>query len=187
MVKASTSISHSFISDTFIQKYRRLVQLSLRGLSLEQHGTTNNSSQQQLLLKRLTRLTVGPGRLFCNWATVSDWTCPLRLCLWPIIAFLGYLLLGLISAIVFRAVRDALPNDKAAQERIVGASLTALALADVSLSPLKKSLQAERVVCRRLHSASLSFFEASTCTDTEAAPLASLYLHCHFLLSCATI
>jgi len=43
-----------------------------------------------------------------------------------------YLLLGLISSIVFRAVRDALPHDLVAQERIVGASLTALALADVS-------------------------------------------------------
>lgn len=44
---------------------------------------------------------------------------------------LGYLLLGLISSLVFRAVRDALPHDPVAQERIVGASLTALALADV--------------------------------------------------------
>ncbi len=45
---------------------------------------------------------------------------------------LGYLLLGLISSLVFRAIRDALPHDRVAQERIVGASLTALALADVS-------------------------------------------------------
>ncbi|KZT42848.1 hypothetical protein SISSUDRAFT_851039 [Sistotremastrum suecicum HHB10207 ss-3] len=43
-----------------------------------------------------------------------------------------YLLLGLISSLVFRAVRDALPHDPVAQEKIVGASLTALALADVS-------------------------------------------------------
>ncbi|KAH9949456.1 hypothetical protein B0H21DRAFT_727985 [Amylocystis lapponica] len=43
-----------------------------------------------------------------------------------------YLLLGLISTLVFRAVRDALPNDPVAQERILGASFTALALADVS-------------------------------------------------------
>jgi len=43
-----------------------------------------------------------------------------------------YLLLGLISSLVFRAIRDALPHDLVAQERIVGASLTALALADVS-------------------------------------------------------
>ncbi|KAH8120707.1 hypothetical protein DFH11DRAFT_1685926 [Phellopilus nigrolimitatus] len=45
-----------------------------------------------------------------------------------------YLLLGLISSLVFRAVRDALPNDPVAQERIIGASLTALAIADVSIS-----------------------------------------------------
>lgn len=32
---------------------------------------------------------------------------------------------------MFRAIRDALPNDPAAQERILGASLTALAIADV--------------------------------------------------------
>ena len=42
------------------------------------------------------------------------------------------MLLGLISTFVFRAVRDALPNDPVAQERILGASFTALALADVS-------------------------------------------------------
>lgn len=44
----------------------------------------------------------------------------------------GYLLLGLISSLVFRAVRDALPHDPVSQERILGASFTALALADVS-------------------------------------------------------
>jgi len=43
-----------------------------------------------------------------------------------------YFLLGLISSIVFRAVRDALPHDPVAQERIVGASLLALAIADVT-------------------------------------------------------
>lgn len=43
-----------------------------------------------------------------------------------------YLLLGLLSSIVFRAVRDTLPNNPAAQERIVGASLLALAIADVT-------------------------------------------------------
>lgn len=47
---------------------------------------------------------------------------------------LGYLLLGLISSLVFRAIRDALPNDMEAQERILGASFTALALADVGFS-----------------------------------------------------
>ena len=41
------------------------------------------------------------------------------------------MLLGLISTFVFRAVRDALPHDPVAQERILGASFTALALADV--------------------------------------------------------
>lgn len=45
----------------------------------------------------------------------------------------GYLLLGLISSLVFRAIRDALPHDPAAQERILGASLLALAIADVGL------------------------------------------------------
>jgi len=43
-----------------------------------------------------------------------------------------YLLLGLISTFVFRAVRDGLPNNPVAQERILGASFTALALADVT-------------------------------------------------------
>ncbi|EIW65221.1 uncharacterized protein TRAVEDRAFT_68765 [Trametes versicolor FP-101664 SS1] len=43
-----------------------------------------------------------------------------------------YLLLGMISTFVFRAVRDALPGNPAAQERIMGASFLALALADVT-------------------------------------------------------
>ena len=42
------------------------------------------------------------------------------------------MLLGLISSLVFRAIRDTLPNNPEAQERILGASMTALALADVS-------------------------------------------------------
>ncbi|KAF8530943.1 hypothetical protein JB92DRAFT_3081103 [Gautieria morchelliformis] len=45
-----------------------------------------------------------------------------------------YFLLGLISSLVFRAVRDALRHDPVAQEKIVRASLTALAIADVRLS-----------------------------------------------------
>lgn len=47
---------------------------------------------------------------------------------------IGYLLLGLISSLVFRAIRDTLPNNPEAQERILGASMTALALADVSIT-----------------------------------------------------
>jgi hypothetical protein len=43
----------------------------------------------------------------------------------------GYLLLGLVSSLVFRAARDSLPKDTVAQERIVGALLAALAIADV--------------------------------------------------------
>ncbi|EPQ61134.1 hypothetical protein GLOTRDRAFT_69380 [Gloeophyllum trabeum ATCC 11539] len=43
-----------------------------------------------------------------------------------------YLLLGLISSFVFRAVRDALPGDPVSQERILGASFTALAIADLT-------------------------------------------------------
>ncbi|KAF8973790.1 hypothetical protein BDZ97DRAFT_1900574 [Flammula alnicola] len=43
-----------------------------------------------------------------------------------------YFLLGLISSLVFRAVRDALPGNPAAQERILGASFLALGIADVS-------------------------------------------------------
>ncbi|KAJ3751116.1 hypothetical protein DFH05DRAFT_1532366 [Lentinula detonsa] len=45
-----------------------------------------------------------------------------------------YMLLGLISSLVFRSVRDALREHPAAQERIIGATLTALAIADVSSS-----------------------------------------------------
>ncbi|KXN89818.1 hypothetical protein AN958_04822 [Leucoagaricus sp. SymC.cos] len=43
-----------------------------------------------------------------------------------------YLLLGLLSSIVFRAVRNTLPNNPIAQERLIGASLLALAIADVT-------------------------------------------------------
>ena len=45
---------------------------------------------------------------------------------------LGYFLLSLISSFVFRAIRDALPDNPAAQERILGASFLALGIADVS-------------------------------------------------------
>ncbi|KAI0265099.1 hypothetical protein BC834DRAFT_924374 [Gloeopeniophorella convolvens] len=43
-----------------------------------------------------------------------------------------YLLLGLLESLVFRAVRDAIPGRPAAQERVLGASLLAMAIADVS-------------------------------------------------------
>ncbi|GJE94183.1 hypothetical protein PsYK624_103510 [Phanerochaete sordida] len=43
-----------------------------------------------------------------------------------------YLLLGMLSSLVFRAVRDALPGNPAAQERIIGASLFAMAVADAT-------------------------------------------------------
>jgi hypothetical protein len=39
----------------------------------------------------------------------------------------------MLSSLVFRAVRDALPGKPAAQERIIGASLFAMAVADVRL------------------------------------------------------
>jgi hypothetical protein len=42
------------------------------------------------------------------------------------------MLLGLISSLVFRAVRDALRDNVAAQERILGSAFTALAIADVT-------------------------------------------------------
>ena len=44
----------------------------------------------------------------------------------------GYLLLGMLSSLVFRAIRDAIPGNPAAQERILGESLLAMAIADVS-------------------------------------------------------
>jgi len=44
----------------------------------------------------------------------------------------AYFLLSLLSSLVFRAVRDALPSNPVAQDRIVGAQLTALAIADIS-------------------------------------------------------
>ncbi|KDN39577.1 hypothetical protein RSAG8_08733, partial [Rhizoctonia solani AG-8 WAC10335] len=43
-----------------------------------------------------------------------------------------YMLLGLISSFVFRAIRDSLPHNLIAQENIIKASLIALAIADVS-------------------------------------------------------
>jgi hypothetical protein len=49
----------------------------------------------------------------------------------------GYMLLSLISSFVFRAVRDALPHNLIAQEKIVKATLIALAIADVSLLKIR--------------------------------------------------
>ncbi|PFH54680.1 hypothetical protein AMATHDRAFT_134070 [Amanita thiersii Skay4041] len=43
-----------------------------------------------------------------------------------------YLLLGLISSFTFRAIKEALPHNPQAQERIVSAILAALAVADVT-------------------------------------------------------
>jgi len=44
----------------------------------------------------------------------------------------AYFLLALITSLVLRGVRDALPTNPIAQEKIVGRLLTALAIADVS-------------------------------------------------------
>ncbi|KAI0282387.1 hypothetical protein BGY98DRAFT_1094421 [Russula aff. rugulosa BPL654] len=43
-----------------------------------------------------------------------------------------YLLLGMLSSLVFRAIRNALPGNPIAQERILGASLLAMAIADAT-------------------------------------------------------
>ncbi|EIM88363.1 uncharacterized protein STEHIDRAFT_167669 [Stereum hirsutum FP-91666 SS1] len=43
-----------------------------------------------------------------------------------------YMLLGLLESLGFRAVKDALPDNPKAQERIIGASLFAMAVADVT-------------------------------------------------------
>ncbi|KAF8270974.1 hypothetical protein EI94DRAFT_1569512 [Lactarius quietus] len=45
-----------------------------------------------------------------------------------------YLLLGMLSSFVFRAIRDALPGNPIGQERILGASLLAMAIADTLTS-----------------------------------------------------
>lgn len=64
-------------------------------------------------------------------------------------SFTGYMLLGLISSLVFRAIRDTLPNNPEAQERILGASMTALALADVSaMSSVQVFHRADRDAAR---------------------------------------
>lgn len=44
----------------------------------------------------------------------------------------GYFAVALVSSLVFRAVRDSVPNP-VSQERLVGAVLKVLAIADVSL------------------------------------------------------
>lgn len=70
--------------------------------------------------------------LFGNLATVL-FTLLLRKSYVSNASILGYLLLGLISSLVFRAVRDNTKTDLRAQENILRASLTALALADVCI------------------------------------------------------
>ncbi|CEL57531.1 hypothetical protein RSOLAG1IB_02273 [Rhizoctonia solani AG-1 IB] len=44
----------------------------------------------------------------------------------------AYAVIGMSSAFGFRAVRKAIPNNPAAQEQIIGASLAVLAIADIS-------------------------------------------------------
>jgi hypothetical protein len=51
--------------------------------------------------------------------------------IWQLASCFG--LLGMLSSFVFRAARDALADDPAAQERIIGASFKAMAIADVSV------------------------------------------------------
>ena len=51
----------------------------------------------------------------------------------------GYLLLGMLESIVFRVIRDALPGNPVGQERILGASLLAMGIADVSSFQLNDS------------------------------------------------
>jgi hypothetical protein len=67
--------------------------------------------------------------------------------------------LGLISTLVFRAIRDALPHDPVAQERIVGASLAALAIADVSTLSLRSEGQRNAEQHIRLPSEHLYFVQ----------------------------
>jgi hypothetical protein len=52
----------------------------------------------------------------------------------------GYLLLGLISSLVFRSLRDSLRHDPFTQERILSAIFTALALADVRTSHITSAI-----------------------------------------------
>lgn len=51
----------------------------------------------------------------------------------PCITISAYAVIGMVSAFGFRAVQKALPKNPAAQERIIGASLSVLATADVSV------------------------------------------------------
>jgi len=44
---------------------------------------------------------------------------------------IGYFVVSALSSIVFRTVRDAVPTNPALQERLIGASLLALGIADV--------------------------------------------------------
>ncbi|KAG6814413.1 hypothetical protein H0H92_007416 [Tricholoma furcatifolium] len=48
----------------------------------------------------------------------------------------SYMLLGLLQSLGFRAIRDTLKDDPAAQERILGASMMSLAFADVDVYAL---------------------------------------------------
>lgn len=74
---------------------------------------------------------LAPASPFGSWETVR----PVSSAFYPhadLLATPGYLLLGMLSSLVFRAIRDALPGNPAAQERILGASLLAMAIADAS-------------------------------------------------------
>lgn len=46
---------------------------------------------------------------------------------------IGYMLLGLLESLGLRAVKDALPDNPRAQEQIMGATLFAMAVADVCI------------------------------------------------------
>lgn len=56
----------------------------------------------------------------------TEWVTPLS----------GYLLLGMLEGFGLRAIRDVLPGNPIAQERLAGTILTAMAIADVRASVL---------------------------------------------------
>jgi hypothetical protein len=70
---------------------------------------------------------------------------------------LGYFLITLLGSLGYRAVRDALPDNPAAQERITAATLTALAIADVGCPCVFSPHNADHTVVN-LRSPSKLFF-----------------------------
>ena len=83
-------------------------------------------------LSLLQALLTPAAQWLCGSWQTGSWFCIAKCKQLTRSWLLGYLLLGMLEGLGLRAVQKALPDNPVAQERLVGATLLAMAIADVS-------------------------------------------------------